>query len=698
MTRNVITLVFALAIPSVALAEDALVTPNGTSYAFDGTDQTITILYTTAPGVAKLQVTVVDAAFEARHDQVAVTGTSEKPTITADGDGGTLNLHARKCSAPGTYSVWLDLATDTRTQRLKVDLVHPPAVVRAVPAAVIIETSVVWPCSTPSLPARSIEIYETSGKSAATISGVDTDLARHAGDPSESALELTIAAPIAAGGSGSASLAAVPTRPFSAGTTTGVIELRAPQLATAVPITYEVRAKLCLVPIAIFIVLGLVLGFGGKSLVRRLVARGATRRAIRDVNAAAIAASLATSDATATTELRDVSNQCAHALDRVRLWSSGAPTDPGSPQSLRKALDAVLARLVQRLATARTDVASLSDAVTPAYALPQSLREPVREIRRGVAVATEQLHNGNAAAAQGAVAEARSSIEAMAEPAASWSEVVAEIATSLDARPGGAAWPVITRTGASAIAQRARGLATRLSEKRIGARDDDLAERLLAIHALELHLRESAKRIAQLWEIALAEVRTELDGITGNPGARLHLRDNGDGDATEYLRTRLFPETSAVVGEMGDIANQISAAMRPGIEAAIRDGKWTAAAREIALELNPPPGGGIRGAFDALEPTAPELDAEQRRQLVPESIAAIALPDARGVASASPELATRLATTGLSIATMVVVLFVYYSSQSLSTWSDLFGVFLKAASIDVGLDAFVNAVKALVKA
>lgn len=215
---------------------------------------------------------------------------------------------------------------DGAVQKLAVKLTRPVPVLRAIASQSITQT-VAWRSVAPSLAPSSLLVSETSNRTLPiAFTAHQVDAARIDGEIVKGRLEFT------SGETDSNGHAVLPIRisePFPLGKAKTTIELRSADLALPIYVTYDVTTKLHGAYVFAAILIGLLLGFFTRTILKAVTGRGAARIAGLDL------------------------------LDKMRT-----ARDRWSEATFRSTVEPLIATLAQTIAVA--DAAALKDAVTKA--------------------------------------------------------------------------------------------------------------------------------------------------------------------------------------------------------------------------------------------------------------------------------------------------------------------------------------------
>jgi hypothetical protein len=344
------------------------------------------------------------------------------------GDSLQLEVDFALVQTPRVYEVTVRLegtATaegPTVVQSFDLALTLPPARLRAVPPISI--ESERWPWSQGQLVEKQLLLVETSRQT--QITGLDVaqlDAARLGDVEVPVSFEVTAPETLAPGARSTATLKA--DRVFPVGTTTGTIEISAPQLGESMSVPFEVRTKVYdLVIIVWFLGWGL-LGWLLRHQLKNAVARAEILAALGPLRERAREESQTHSDPEVGRLLAELSRR----LDRQVRWAR--------VPDIQKAADALRAKLAEAESSSAENRARLGQEVTEL----ERILEAGWELPGGVALqpalaalqaAREQLVEGNALAAQ----EQMKAVEGALEPARSalmaWSERAAHALEHLD--------------------------------------------------------------------------------------------------------------------------------------------------------------------------------------------------------------------------------------------------------------------------
>ena len=352
--------------------------------------------------VTKVTAAVVSVALGTREDRALAAAVTPR-LVAASGGRSTrleLTLDTDVASAPGIYAVVVDLHRGGRRQRLSLKLDHVAATLQA-PRPVVVERTGgflgLWEADTN---VRALRLKETSKKTRLgplTVEQVDgpTGATPANGTIDFDAVELapgnkTALSPILAGD-------------FPRGTSTGTLEVDAPQLASAVTVSYEVRDTLHRGWLVVAIALGIALGYltrvGLKRLIDRAQARGRGwaqldaidaelgRRPDAGFQAAALAARTAL-DA---------------ALRRRRATAADIATNVDTAAT---ALTAALHDLEQRTGAVADELAALTATIATPWAAPAPVLTALHAQDDALTAAAAALERGDATAAATAVTSA----------------------------------------------------------------------------------------------------------------------------------------------------------------------------------------------------------------------------------------------------------------------------------------------------
>lgn len=352
---------------------------------------------------------------EARTLQVRV-GDAGRPALTSaftskllGPDRVEVQVEPRVNTA-GRYSVLIELhgtaangASPVR-QTLEVTWVHAAATLAPTARLVV---SRVWPAREPAI---ELVLRETSGVALSNVSISEPQPPTHDGVAVQASLQPLEEIPaIPAGG---ARTIALPARgSFPKGTTTGSLEIRAPQLQAPVMVPYEVRTRWSdIFVIPVFLAAGALGWLFRKYLKER-------------ESALAFSVELETLK----TEARRVSWEAApmnDALQKLADKAENAIADKGNARAeldeLRRAIQATLAERDARIAALLIELEPLKQAVDPPWQLPptQSSIEPIRIL---VGTGLAALSRSDVRTGQQSVQDARTKLEGIRQDVSDWS-------------------------------------------------------------------------------------------------------------------------------------------------------------------------------------------------------------------------------------------------------------------------------------
>jgi hypothetical protein len=507
--------------------------------------------------------------------------------------------------------------------------------------------------------------------------------------------------------------AAAPTR-FPLGTTSGRVEISAPQLAEPVVVAYEVRAKVHPGWLVALSLLGLGFGYLVRIGLQVVQERSKGRLALLDVRAQLNGARAAHPDGA----FRAAIDEALRTLD-AKLGERDPAQISAAALAAATALNEALTALARRRQQLDADLAPLLRLVRTERPLPPAAHAAREECERALLAANAALDNGDVTGAQAALDAVRADVlPRVIEAVRVWRRDAGSYFNAFTAaRP-----PLLS--GAAAQLE-AAVKAWRESAGTLPTSGASLAPETLS-SALDTATRWwlAADDIAQqfpVWSAAGAqEVRTALPTPWRQP------------DLLDRLTRETAAFAGAVVGDLhepatasGTVTARIHALRRTwsealagqappdkdltAVNAHFEAGEWLQAARAIAAlsrpsqqALGPAPAGGRREIPVPSEPAAlPVAFRTFVAHPAPVALAAPALPRRAGTVeafrlSSLGELARAKFFQTLLVAILLsFVAYALFAERFVGTARDCLAIFFWAFGLDLSVDALVNAAKPL---
>jgi len=596
-------------------------------------------------------------------------------------------------SRPGLYKLavsLVDKVTAERLQSLTLSLDRPGAKLRAVPEAIAIDLVQHWPHEIATLEKSvSVELEEIGNKTQASVTTVDTGMARNDGRQIAAKMSLGTGTMRIEAGS-AASLQVHLEGAFPPGKSTGEIEVRSEQ-TERLAIKYEVHTRLAGEIIAATLFVGWLAGLLVQVVLVRIAKRFDVVQQIAAIRAEAITLRQLFTGA-AGARVNAVISACSVAEQKWRKIETAR-------DEVRSQLDALKQELQGQLAAARTRVEAFAKAITPAWKLAAPVGEAMPPLREVLDKANSELAAGDPVRVGELIGQAFvTQVTELALRIEEWRARSIAISSKLETAPGLRPWPEPLRKPPKDAAARWRELLELVPTE--PPRDpEELLVYLRAAHKVRVHVDATAISLAEGWRViveACAALTTDLDPdpLADLPGSLPELHD-----AETYLAALAF-KAAVVIDELHTAVRKLvlhSHPKRKDLDTWLEDGKWTSAvaiARDVAKPSS-------TGAFlDSVDETA-------QPGFIP-ATAVIALdPTAAPLRRASPavvaararrfEFATLWATWLLSGLLLVVFYSVHFAAQQTATCLELLGVAGQAFSVDVGVAAIATAAKNLVK-
>jgi hypothetical protein len=607
---------------------------------------------------------------------------------------------------PRVYEVTVRLeGTATATGSLVVQsfdltLTLPPARLRAIPAITI--ASERWPWSQGELVKKQLVLSETSRQT--RITGLDVaqlDAARLGEVEVPVRFEVTAPETLEPGARDVVTLEADGV--FPVGTTSGAIEISAPQLGESMIVPFEVRTKVYdLVIIGWFLGWGLA-GWLLRHQLKNAVARAEILAALGPLRERAREESRTHPDP----EVGRLLGESIRRLDRQVRWAH-VPDIQKAADALRAKLEEAESSNAENRARLGQEVTELERTLEAGWKLPGRISlKPALEALR---VAREQLVNGNAHAAQ----EQMQAVEDALEPARSeltaWSERAGHTIEHLDPAKEDLMLPARIRVDVPAAVEevrRAIDSIPKFDPKQPFAGVDVL---LRATHDAHRELLRLAQKCAAAFEHEAGEA------------ARLFAEKKPGSDAetikvtAETIKAAARPpaldsaDAAVLLENLVEAWRAFTKSIAPHItdslaQAEYGQGRW-GKAMKMQLGTKSGVGDAIPNAFLAGEapepepephvpPPASELELPER----------VALPDMRPepvdvlVADAMPALRALQVTRGIATAGLLALItWVVYRTSWTGTFDDFTGLAVLAFFSDFTLDTVFEAAAKLRKA
>ena len=411
----------------VARAEDTpkfLSIESGTTYALSPIGQAlaarVTIRAEPKIKLADLDVSIVDVIADGRHDPslfacikiskdfknagtpaitLTVTCEHRRPddydvTIAVTKSAKTTD-HVTESEAHTGISTQSE-ATDAAPQKLAVKLTRPVPVLRAI-ASQSVRQTVIWPKATPNSAPSSLIVSETSNRTLPiTFSAQQVDAATIDGEVVNGRLEFTSATTDA---NGHAELPIRISQSFPLGKAKTTIELRSSDLVLPVYVTYDVTTKLHGGYVFAAILIGLMLGFLTRTVLKTVTERGAARIAGLDL----VDKMQTARDRWAEATFRTAVNLLISALDQALAKADAA--------ALKEAVTKTDSAFVIASTELQQRIATLLGSIETAAALTRSPTQFPRGITDALATAAESLAAARMQVVQGNVDTGRAALQ-----------------------------------------------------------------------------------------------------------------------------------------------------------------------------------------------------------------------------------------------------------------------------------------------
>lgn len=664
----------------------------------DGADaKPISLRVVLAPGVSpdRVRVVIVDAALQGRHEEKLLDGLSGR--VEVDGFGARLMLSGSELLArAGTYFITMTVSDRDESQAVKavtqtVKLKHPAAKGRIVPETVVIERvgflphTGIW-----EVPEMSLE--ETTGASRVTsVRSRDLGCTDDDGATVHTLITFSVVGEVPAGDR-------VPLGVAISGSTStakliGKAELIAPQLDQPVIVSYELRSHIDRITVILMLSVGLGFGLGAKYSLRRVVEVLRRRRELAEI----------AQQASELTQRSDSELSAAGQRVQTACMTERSGRTPKLLQSAvekqRTELAGAVSEWNTRLATERVRLQELGQALETAWRIPPALASVIDPLRTSTIRARDELARGDAAKARSLVNEALALPGVERQKIADWWTSVRAVAHQLAESPTARAtpWPEAATAVASQTASRLSELVMDV-EPKIPGDLASLSAWLATIDAVQATFMASAERMATTWSLVVSSAQAELAGAASNPLARFEeLLPALDANPHRYL-SEIANKGASIVDKFHErLTTGLSATAGNEIAALLAAGKWSRAAATAKLALAA--GQAQRMTKPPAPPTTPEPIPPPTTMWSPPPPAAFAvsLPsgyvDAVLHAAIRAETISQWVTSSISFVAIVALYGLHYADKPIASWPELLGVFAQAATLDITLDAILQAVR-----
>ncbi|MFL6196141.1 MAG: hypothetical protein ACJ75H_18320 [Thermoanaerobaculia bacterium] len=506
------------------------------------------------------------------------------------------------------------------------------------------------------------------------------------------------------------------------GTVQGLGEIWTPQLAAAVPFTFEVRSRRTASWIVFAIGLGLLCGLLLRTLLPKLTALGQAR-----IQAIEVVANIER-------ELgrrKDPAFQ-AKAKETLKALKQALSQRMANPEDLDKARTAAtdalkveLDDLNGRLETARQEIDQADRLAKTRWNLPVEMTAALAKVEPGLQKAREALKGSNATAASEAVRGALDQLADLPEAIRGWINEAGSVIDGLADLPV----PSNLRDGLKASADHARTLLDAIPDPGTQPESAALKAALDAVHAARGDLRRLFSRLETGLGLTLSRVGETLKAETMPDQPALDATLLEAKQAAGLLSKAVETPETAVANVMVPALEGFDRALSRGLLAQVAAGDprkavqtqldrqaYGEAAREVLRQIAAAKPkvhgeGTIKG--DAPEtapaaakpPTVPGWSeipaarwvlAEWTSAITPLDLAPGTIESTRGHIETELGWITAVRTVLVAIGLLLVGLVLF--RDKVGSWNDVAEVVLWAFGIDVTVDAFWAAAKTLKKA
>ncbi|WIM93245.1 hypothetical protein ACTOB_005218 [Actinoplanes oblitus] len=572
-----ILLVLALAggplldVPAAAAADLIVVSDGTTATLPPRASAIVSFPLTAAPGVPldpAPEVAVQRVLLD--KEQLDVAGAVE-PWITAAVPALELRVSTDRLATPGAYEILLSVTRGDQRQLVTVTLTRPPGRV-VTPATVTVKRTLpLLPGGTTEERLPRLTVFAASGTRLVTMSAFQVE-------PDDPQIRVgTVAVPVEPGGHTDVPYTVAGTA--GPGTVTRTVQISSPQLSDPVPVTFSVTTRRHPGLIAVFLILGVLLGLA----VRTLLPRAAAWRA-REIDRRQLEA-----------DLTSLAGQYPDEEFGAFLAERRAALHAARGAGVTTTAAAIRTAVAQRLEALQAELTGLDDRYrAPAtilrsdWRLPASLADGVGAARAALARADAALDARNRGGARDALTDVDRAVDDLVREAGDWGALalagLTDLANALGDRDKGSLGQLRTavllaRSGVpvSAVASPATtaDLARRLREA------DQTVQRFAALRPYLNGVAEEADLLAK----TLAEHQQDVADLTAaTRSARAGARAAGDDPATaaEPL-ARVISEL--VTAEQDAIRRPLRAAQEPAVDAMLASGDMAGALQVVLGKL-----------------------------------------------------------------------------------------------------------------
>ena len=701
----------ALLLPSVLAAQESLLTlDRGHAYEFTWDRQNsrwvARIYVTSKPELRKnpIKVSLQSVAFGSRTDPglsnlFHVATVQAGPPLTSFDilSGGNAPV------LPGTYQATLNFAAGKTSQTANVQMTVPAAVLSTPSSLQLTRVRLSpFPDLNPEL-----EIWETSGLSPASVQARQTD--PFAASENQYGGQILID-PASVSPDGHANLSYRLRGGFPLGTVAAKISISSHQLQAPLVIPVQVRTRLTGLILAGIIVVGLVLGFLMRMVLKPLIEIGEARQRAREADRS-LQQLLRKPDAKFQEQIKTAISELEQAARAdVATTATIANAIKAAEEAGQKALDDLKAEMQ----TAETEINELAQIVTPAWSLPAEMAKALTAPTQAIEKAKGLLKESDARQARDTIQSASKDFRAaLQQLTQTWSDRATRLVTQLDSLKQlmeeerrerySTAWKALCDTVASVLIDPRANVA-------------GLNAALEGVHRFEKTLPEFVSKAAEdLWATF-----TAMDAVIGP----IDLPEQGKGLWNEAKKStkEFVAGLKKIAGEspgwenLEQQAQRLRAQWRDALVSEVKDAgaittefeacKYEAAALALGKALGVGPAGTSLGDREGAVRKIPGA-------ATPESYAGpedVRVPPSEGTPAAAPPIEppdfaafgriserklrqAKLLQWSISGMALTIVGYLIFADKFVGSSGDLLSAFFWGFTTDIGVDALITAAK-----
>ena len=340
-----------------------------------------------------------------------------------------LPLGDSRVLTPGTYQVQLEAVAEEPAgqapQSVTLQIIHPPAKLWS-PATLIVEQVVPFFRGSPEIQSQGLALRETSNRSWLTdLTVSQLDIPGDTNQPTKERIVFKEKLDIAPSAPSSAGYAL--TGAFPVGTTKGTIGVNAPQLESPLVVNFEVRARRVWWSIFVFITVGLLVGYLVRTVLQTLIDWHETRLKAAELKKRIYQERQRHQDGKFRDRVTEILENLEAAEDARK-----ADTFVTAITNANTELTDALNDLKQRRATALTAQGALLRLTTTGWSLPGPVAEVLKSVGNALGEVAQELDKDAVEVANNKLEATRARLaENLGDPVAQWQTSMSEFLADL---------------------------------------------------------------------------------------------------------------------------------------------------------------------------------------------------------------------------------------------------------------------------